>query len=92
MVGHKADFDAALEHIEQLDEVIGGVLDNWDDENGLLIITSDHGNMEATDHRHHTCNPVPTILIGRAHAELAPYVNDLTDIAKVVRMFLKEEV
>lgn len=87
-VGHRGTFDDALDHIELLDTVIGGVLDNWDDENGLLIITSDHGNMEAMDHRHHTTNPVPTILVNRDHAALAPLVHDLTDIAKVVRKFL----
>lgn len=88
MIGHRGTFDDALDHIEQLDIVIGGVLDHWDDENGLLIITSDHGNMEAMQHRHHTDNPVPTILVNRDHAKLAQHIHNLTDVATVVRKWL----
>ncbi len=88
LVGHRGTFNDALDHIELLDTVIGGVLDNWDDDNGLLIITSDHGNMEDMQHRHHTCNPVPTIIVNREHKNLAPLVHNLTDIAKVVRTFI----
>ena len=44
-----------------IDEVLGGLLAAWEDEAGVLIITSDHGNIEEKDHRQHTRNPVPTI-------------------------------
>jgi bisphosphoglycerate-independent phosphoglycerate mutase (AlkP superfamily) len=71
-----------------IDEAIGGLLDAWDDEHGLLIITSDHGNIEDKSQRQHTYNPVPTILVGRNHAAFAPEINDLTDIAKVMRRYL----
>ena len=88
IVGHRGSFDEALDHVELLDTVIGGVLENWDDRDGLLIITSDHGNMEAMQHRRHTMNPVPTILVGNGHADYAKHISDLTDIAKTVRHFL----
>jgi 2,3-bisphosphoglycerate-independent phosphoglycerate mutase len=67
---------------------LGGLLAAWNDEQGLLIITSDHGNIEEKDHRQHTFNPVPTILVGRGHATLAEQITDLTDIARVVRQML----
>jgi phosphopentomutase len=54
----------------------------------LLIITSDHGNIEEKDHRQHTRNPVPTILVGEGHAELALDIHNLADIAQVVRQVL----
>jgi phosphopentomutase len=60
----------------------------WDQVHGLLIITSDHGNLEEKTHRQHTRNPVPTILFGRDHARLAAGIHDLTDIAAVVRRHL----
>lgn len=44
-----------------------------------LLITSDHGNMENTDHTQHTRNPVPLLVHGWA----APYfeaAGDLTDV------------
>jgi len=87
--GHRGSFDEAVQHLEIIDEVLGGVFEAWNEENGLLIITSDHGNIEEKNHRQHSRNPVPTILFGNGHAGLAPLVNNLADIATVVRRFLQ---
>ncbi|MFQ5419607.1 MAG: hypothetical protein ACE5EY_04515 [Anaerolineae bacterium] len=86
--GHRGPLENAVRHLEMLDAAIGGLLAAWDDENGLLIITSDHGNIEDKTVRQHTRHPVPTILIGPGHAQLAARIHDLTDIAAVVRQFL----
>jgi hypothetical protein len=86
--GHRGSIEEAVAHLEMVDAVIGGLLSAWDDEHGLLIITSDHGNIENKSHRKHTRNRVPTILIGKNHAQLAPHIHDLTDIALVVRQTL----
>lgn len=86
--GHRGSLEDAVAHLETIDAVLGGLFAAWNDRHGLLIITSDHGNIEAKDRRNHTENPVPTILLGSRHAELAPLVRDLTDIARVVRRFL----
>jgi 2,3-bisphosphoglycerate-independent phosphoglycerate mutase len=86
--GHRGSLAAAAAHLEHIDATLGGLLDAWNDEQGLLIITSDHGNIEEKDHRQHTFNPVPTILVGRDHAALADQITDLADIAKVVRHLL----
>ncbi|MEW5988772.1 MAG: alkaline phosphatase family protein [Chloroflexota bacterium] len=85
--GHRGSLAQAAHHLEMLDEAIGGLLDTWDDD-GLLIITSDHGNIEEKDHRQHSYNPVPTILVGRGHAELADGIDNLADIAGIVRKAL----
>lgn len=87
--GHRGPLADAVRHLELIDQVLGGVIDAWQDEFGLLVITSDHGNIEEKDHRQHTRNPVPTILVGRGHTELADQIVDLTDIAKIVRNYLK---
>jgi len=86
--GHRGPLDQAVEHLEVIDEVLGGLFGAWDDQNDLLIITSDHGNIEEKDHRQHSRNPVPTILVGLGHDRLAATVVDLTDIARVVKQFL----
>lgn len=86
--GHRGTMAEAVAHLEAVDVVLGGLLSAWDDEHGLLIITSDHGNLEEKGHRQHTRNPVPTILVGRDHAIHAPLIHDLTDIAGVVRRCL----
>ncbi|KAA3664542.1 MAG: hypothetical protein DWQ04_05215 [Chloroflexi bacterium] len=87
--GHRGPLAEAVAHLEMIDGALGGLFDAWDDENGLLIITSDHGNIEEKNHRQHTRNPVPTILMGRNHAELSQQVTDLSDIAGVVRHILQ---
>ena len=87
-LGHRGPFSAAVRQLERIDRVVDGILSEWDTQNGLLLITSDHGNIEALDQRRHTSNPVPTILVGRDHAQLATQIHDLTDIAKVVKQFL----
>ena len=86
--GHRGPFDEAVAHLELIDAALGGLLAGWDDDRGLLIITSDHGNLEEKGHRQHTRNAVPTILVGRDHASHAATIHDLTDIAPVVRRSL----
>ena len=83
--GHRGSLAAAVSHLETIDTAVGGLLEEWDDRTGLLIITSDHGNIEAKDHRQHTRNPVPTVLVGSDHDDLARNINNLADIARVVR-------
>ena len=83
--GHRGTLAEAVTHLEAIDTVVGGLIEVWDETRGLLIITSDHGNLEEKGHRQHTRNPVPTILFGRDHARHAETIHDLTDIACVVR-------
>lgn len=86
--GHWGKLEKARDHLEMVDGALAGLIEAWDDENGLLIITSDHGNIEEKDHRRHSFNPVPTILLGKGHEEYASQVQDLTHIAPIVRHFL----
>lgn len=87
-IGHRGGLAEAVAHLELIDAVLGGLLAEWDDAHGLLIITSDHGNLEEKGHRQHTRNAVPTILVGRDHAGHTAAIHDLTDIAPVVRRAL----
>jgi hypothetical protein len=86
--GHRGPVENAVSHLEMIDTAVGGLLEAWDDRSGLLIITSDHGNIEEKSHRQHTRNPVPTILVGDGHAELAQEIHNLADIAPVIRQVI----
>ena len=88
LVGHRQAFRQAVEMLERFDSVIAGLLRVWDWRLGMILITSDHGNIEDLAVRTHTLNPVPTILVGQDHARLAAKVRDLTDVAPLVRDFL----
>ena len=86
--GHRGSIDQASQHLEIIDEALGGLFDSWNDETDLLLITSDHGNIEEKNHRQHSRNPVPTILRGPDHAKYAEKIQDLADIADICRSFL----
>ena len=87
--GHRGSMEEAIEHLEMIDQALGGTLDDWDDSNDLLLITSDHGNIEEKHHRRHSRNPVPTIIVGVGHETLSEKVESLEDIAGVIRTFLE---
>lgn len=80
--GHKQDMTGAIELLEVFDSVLKGLLDEWKDDEGLILLTSDHGNMENLATRRHTANPVPALLIGNRPARrwFADGLNDLTGI------------
>ena len=61
------------------DEVMAGILDEWDDDEGLIIVISDHGNMEDVTVRHHTENDIPTLIIGNKKSEFAENYTSLAD-------------
>jgi 2,3-bisphosphoglycerate-independent phosphoglycerate mutase len=62
--GHKQDMQAACNLLEQFDSVIGSLVHAWENEEGLILVTSDHGNLEDLGTRRHTLNDVPLLLIG----------------------------
>ena len=83
ILGHRKDMDEALLWLKRFDQVLGGLLNAWDDEHGLILITSDHGNLENLDTRRHTYNPVPGLVIGSPilRQRFVENLTDLTDIA-----------
>ena len=86
--GHHQDMGAAQSLLETFDRVLGGLLEAWDDKHGLILITSDHGNMEDLSTRRHTANPVPALLIGDPMLR-RDFVADLTDISGITPAILK---
>ncbi len=80
-LGHRGSLAEARALLETFDAVLGGLLDAWDDASGLIIITSDHGNLEDLSHRRHTRNPVPGIIIGAARRAFADGLHDLAGFA-----------
>jgi 2,3-bisphosphoglycerate-independent phosphoglycerate mutase len=85
--GHKQEMQPAIDLLQQLDQVLGGLLDAWDDSRGLILLTSDHGNLEDLSTRRHTANPVPGLLIG-ALAQRERFSQDLHDLSDVTPRIL----
>jgi 2,3-bisphosphoglycerate-independent phosphoglycerate mutase len=87
-VGHRGPFETAVQLLEMLDGVMQGILEKWDDRDGLVILTSDHGNMEVIGERHHTENDVPTLIIGGGKEAFAEGLTRLTDFVPRMAQFL----
>jgi hypothetical protein len=77
--GHRRDMDLALEMLESFDEVLGGLLEAWHSDRDLIVLISDHGNLEDLSQRGHTLNPVPCLLIGPLDLR-REFMHDLTDL------------
>jgi 2,3-bisphosphoglycerate-independent phosphoglycerate mutase len=84
--GHHQDMDQAIQLLENFDGVLQGVSENWDDAQGLVLITSDHGNMEDMSTRHHTQNAVPALLIGapELRRRFTRNLHSLADVAPAI--------
>lgn len=76
--GHSEDFAQAVESLERFDRMLGGVIESMDVRSTLLLITSDHGNIEDMSTKTHTRNPVPAILYGRNHGQVAARLHSKT--------------
>ncbi len=87
-LGHRGTMAQAIRLLQAIDRVMAGLLEAWDDSEGLIVLTSDHGNLEALGERGHTRNPVPTLVIGDASHEFAHALTDLTGFAPAIRRML----
>ncbi len=66
--------------IEMLDAMLAGVLETVDLNRMLVIMASDHGNIEDGEVNTHTRNPVPTLLIGDGRNEVGARIVSIVDI------------
>ncbi len=87
--GHGQDMAEGCALLETIDQVLGGLLEAWDDDQGLILITSDHGNLEDLSTRRHTANPVPALLIGAKtyRQRFITALHDLTDVTPAILNF-----
>ena len=87
--GHKQDMPWAIKQLETFDGVLKGLLANWDMTNDLILLTSDHGNMEDLGTRKHTAAHVPLLLFGdKTKRDAFKDVSDLTGIAPTINSLL----
>ena len=87
--GHKQDMPWAVKQLEVFDGVLKGLLAHWDMANDLVLLTSDHGNMEDLGTRKHTAAPVPLLLFGgKTKRDAFANVSDLTGITPAISSLL----
>ena len=101
MVGHTGNIEAAVKAIETIDTCVARVKKAIEEQNGVLLITADHGNAEqmvdyktGEPHTAHTTNPVPLVMIGNGNkklkegklADLAPTMLEILGLEKPEEM------
>ncbi|MGQ9503003.1 MAG: alkaline phosphatase family protein [Anaerolineae bacterium] len=91
LAGHRQDWDLALNVLQRLDRFLSGVLEHLDLSRSLVLIISDHGNLEDMSTPRHTLNPAMALLIGAHHTAVAARLNDLTDVAPTLLTTVTQE-
>jgi 2,3-bisphosphoglycerate-independent phosphoglycerate mutase len=87
-IGHRGTVEDGVRILTLFDRVMAGALAEWDDAEGLMIVTSDHGNMEDLSHTKHTENDVPTLIIGQERAAFADGLHTLADLVPGMARYL----
>jgi len=77
MVGHTGVFEATVRAVETVDSCLGRILRGMEANNGVALITADHGNAEMMidpetggPFTAHTTNPVPVVIWSRDDSPL----------------------
>jgi 2,3-bisphosphoglycerate-independent phosphoglycerate mutase len=88
LVGHACDMALAVEVLENLERFICSVLEEIDPVEQLVLLTSDHGNIEDLSRKTHTLNRVPTITWGHRAGEAPERISSIEAITPFILSFL----
>ena len=90
MVGHTGVLSAGIKAVETVDGCASRLVEAWNAQGGVAIVTADHGNCErmieeitGAAHTYHTTNPVSLFVIGDGYYKLRPS-GILADVAPTV--------
>lgn len=82
-VGHEGDLRAGAAALERVDAFLAGLLDAMPPD-CLLLVCSDHGNIEDVRERGHTRNPSLGMFVGPGAHEAAGEVTSLLDVTPLL--------
>jgi len=77
--GHSGNWETAARVLGLLDRFLSVLVERMSKET-LLLLTSDHGNIETLSSRSHTTNPVPLVTLGCGGPEFRQGLRSITDI------------
>jgi len=81
--GHSQSVERAAAVLHALDRFFAGLLSSFEAAQSLLIVTSDHGNLEDLSTKSHTLHPVPLLAYGCGAYHFSS-VQDLIGVTPVV--------
>jgi hypothetical protein len=76
--GHRGGMEGAVAALERVDAFLGGLVDALAPDT-LLVVSSDHGNVEDV-REGHTLNPVPVLAVGPGREALAERIRSIADV------------
>lgn len=82
--GHSQSMEKAKEELEKIDGLIAGVLSEFDKKTMLLVVTSDHGNIEDLSTKSHTRNPVPLLLVDNQGSKSFRSVTKISQVTPAI--------
>lgn len=93
LAGHLGDRSEASRIVNTLDRFIGSLVTDIDQDETVLVVTSDHGNLEDLSCRGHTKNLVPALITGNSEMRNMMFssLNKLTDLLPVVQKVLSRK-
>ena len=86
--GHSMDYDRACSVLRTYDRFLASLVRFTEAAGITLLMTADHGNIEAMNERGHTRNPVPFIAFGPREAEIRAEVKSLIDVTPTIMKFI----
>jgi hypothetical protein len=90
LIGHRKDWEQARVVLLLLDDFIAGILERLDSSNSMLLVISDHGNLEDLTTSKHTENSSLTLITGAGFETIVPRLRSLTDIKPALFTYLNE--
>jgi bisphosphoglycerate-independent phosphoglycerate mutase (AlkP superfamily) len=88
-IGHAQNLEHANNILKKLDTFLNVILKYSNMENTLIIITSDHGNIEDLSVKTHTLSPAMTILFGDHRFAAQDHLFSIQDITPWILSFAK---
>ena len=82
--GHDQSMNDATGILQKLDGLLEGIMSGFDHNSMLLIVASDHGNLEDLSTKSHTRNPVPLLVLGNRHRDITKHATDLTHVVPAI--------
>lgn len=89
--GHARSRTMAENVLKSLDRFFARLIELIDPKRDLLLVTSDHGNLEDLSTKGHTRNPVPLVAFGRGASHFRD-VTSITGVTPAILSVLKENV
>ncbi|MDR5684196.1 MAG: hypothetical protein QN163_09235 [Armatimonadota bacterium] len=89
MAGHRRWNLDPVAVVERLDRAFGASVEASDLAETLIVLTSDHGNIEDGTTDVHTHNPVPLVAVGARAEQVASSVRSIADVSPAILAVLE---